>query len=81
MNKKRKINGFNMKDICSEVADIFSNKLKVQDDVIAVKVEYVMVDGRKVYDLDGMRKQLEIKMDSLKQWIILIYIDKLITVS
>ena len=55
-----------MKDICSEVADIFSNKLKVQDDVIAVKVEYVMVDGRKVYDLDGMRKQLEIKMKSLK---------------
>ena len=55
-----------IQDISSEIADIFKNAHKTQDDVIAVKVEYVMVDGKKVYDLDGMRKQLEIKMDSLK---------------
>tara|TARA_R100000808_G_scaffold5139_1_gene15857 strand:+ start:985 stop:1197 length:213 start_codon:yes stop_codon:yes gene_type:complete len=66
ISKKRKINGSNMKDISSEIADIFNNKFKTQDDIISVKVEYVMVDGKKVYDLDGMRKQLEIKMGSLK---------------
>lgn len=66
INKKRKIGGFNMKDICSEVADIFKKQHKTQDDVIGVKVEYVLVDGKKVYDLDAMRKQLELKMKVLK---------------
>ena len=55
-----------MKDICSEVADIFKKQHKTQDDVIGVKVEYVLVDGKKVYDLDAMRKQLELKMKVLK---------------
>ena len=66
INNKRKISGFNMKDICSEVADIFKKQHKTQDDVIGVKVEYVLVDGKKVYDLDAMRKQLELKMKVLK---------------
>lgn len=67
INKKRKIGGFNMiQDISSEIAAIFKNAHKTQDDVIGIKVEYVLVDGKKVYDLDAMRKQLELKMKVLK---------------
>ena len=55
-----------IQDISSEIAAIFKNAHKTQDDVIGIKVEYVLVDGKKVYDLDAMRKQLELKMKVLK---------------